>query len=162
MVEQKGKTQVSKTHKKKDLRSILKLLAPIFMAIPALGILFWTFFFTSNLLENWAEASLVKTGNQITEKTTQFLQTAAVSADYNATWIETNMATATFVADFYKITHKQMSHFPYFKLIYFGDNKGNHWLNKMDPDGSVRSRVIERLDGNRSPPPFFLQPHHHQ
>ncbi|MEO5350421.1 MAG: hypothetical protein H7836_12345 [Magnetococcus sp. YQC-3] len=131
---------------KNDLGSLLKLMAPILVAIPAVTILLWTFYFTSSQLEQWARDSLGKIGNQVIEKTVNFLDSASFSADYNATWTATHENPKTFAADFHQIARKQMDHFPHFRLIYFGDRAGNHWLNKKDPDGQVRTRVIERLD----------------
>ncbi len=130
---------------KKDLGSYFKLLAPVLVAIPALSILFLTFFFTSNQLNQWAKFSLRKTGQQVIEKTVDFLHSADLSAHYNATWIASQSFSDTFASDYYTIAKTQMFHYPHFQLIYFGDKNGNHWLNKRDPDDVVRARVIERL-----------------
>ena len=134
------------SEKKEELKSLLKLIAPILVAVPAIGVLLWTLHISNNLLAGWAESSLVKAGNQAIEKTVNFREKAAFSADYNASWVESNLAAPTFAEDFHKIAKKQMDTFPYFKLIYFGDNKGNHWLNKRESDGTIRTRTIERLD----------------
>ncbi|MBF0399482.1 MAG: hypothetical protein HQL90_01800 [Magnetococcales bacterium] len=137
---------MSQPGEQKSLGGLLKLLAPLLVAIPAVAILSWTFYFTSNQLEQWAESSLDKIGEQVIEKTENFLNSAAFSADYNATWIAANANTEKFTEHFYQMAQKQMAHFPHYKLIYFGDQSGNHWLNKRDPDGKLRARVVQRLD----------------
>ncbi|MBF0423781.1 MAG: cache domain-containing protein, partial [Magnetococcales bacterium] len=131
---------------KSDLRARVRLLAPLLVAVPALVILYLTFHFTSSQLRQWAEFNLKKTGQQIVEETKNFLNSADLSANYNAVWIAANQSSKTFAADFHKIARAQMDYFPYFQLIYFGDHGGNHWLNKKDPDGVLRTRLIERLD----------------
>ncbi|MBF0161176.1 MAG: hypothetical protein HQL88_02710 [Magnetococcales bacterium] len=126
--------------------SLIQLLAPLLVAVPALAILLWTFYVTSEQLGRWAESSLGKIGDQIIEKTENFLFSASFSADFNAAWIARAADTEHFSSDFHQIAYQQMGHFPQFRLIYFGDQQGNHWLNKRDPDGVVRTRLIRRLD----------------
>lgn len=47
---------------------------------------------------------------------------------------------------FERTSRKQLSLFPYFGLIYQGDEQGNHWLNKREQDGTLHVRVITRKE----------------
>ncbi|MEO5340676.1 MAG: methyl-accepting chemotaxis protein [Magnetococcus sp. MYC-9] len=51
-----------------------------------------------------------------------------------------------FLEMFNRTTRGQLNLFPYFGLVYYGDQQGNHWLNKREQDGTIHVRVITRKD----------------
>ncbi|MEO5332946.1 MAG: hypothetical protein H7839_13055 [Magnetococcus sp. YQC-5] len=128
------------------MNNLRQFLIPLLVAAPALLVLLGTFHSASKQLEEGAAANLVNVGHKILEKTESFLDQAAYSADFNASWIAANLGSASFVQDFYATAHKEKSYFPHFGLIYYGDEQGNQWMYKQDPDGVSRIRIIERLE----------------
>ncbi|MBF0589213.1 MAG: hypothetical protein HQL53_08800 [Magnetococcales bacterium] len=132
--------------RKAKLFALLKTMAPVLVAIPAVLVLFWTFRFAGEQLETWAENGLEELGQKILTKTERLLNTAHFSVDLNASWIESNLGQEKFGPGFYQLGRKEMGHFSHFGLIYYGDQGGHHWLTRRDPDQSIRQRIIERLD----------------
>lgn len=136
-----------KNSNSKSLTDILRVVAPILVTLLVLIILYATFRFAGNQMEQGAKTALGKVGEKILKMTETLLDQAAFSADFNADWLG-----AYFVADdgfkttFNKIASNEIHHFDHFGLIYFGDTTGNHWMHKLDDDGSGLLRVIERLD----------------
>ncbi|MBF0161732.1 MAG: methyl-accepting chemotaxis protein [Magnetococcales bacterium] len=49
-----------------------------------------------------------------------------------------------FLNTFNRTSRGQLELFPYFGLVYYGDQQGNHWLNKREQDGTIHVRVITR------------------
>ena len=130
----------------KGLQDYLKLFAPALVVVLALGVMFWTFYFSEKQLESAAKSALAEMGGKILQKTAAFLKPAAISTDFNAVWLSTMYQHEGFAAGFHKTARQQMRHFPHFGLIYFGDTRGNHLSTKREPNGDIRFRITKRLD----------------
>ncbi|MBF8273876.1 MAG: Adenylate/guanylate cyclase protein [Magnetococcales bacterium] len=123
-----------------------QFLVPILVAIPAVLVLLVVFHVASQQMKDGAEATLANIGDRIVEKTENFLESPEYTVDFNTEWVAANLDNKDFINHFYLTANKEKKHFSSFGLIYYGDEGGNHWLYKQDPDGISRLRIIERLD----------------
>ncbi|MBF0186905.1 MAG: hypothetical protein HQL50_03165 [Magnetococcales bacterium] len=97
-------------------------------------------------LRDSAESSMAQVGRAVLVKTGNYLDAASQVVRQNDVYINTILNDRSFLDDFQKMTRKQIDLFPYLGLIYYGDERGNHWLNKRERDGTVRMRTISRLN----------------
>lgn len=122
-------------------------LLPVLVAIPAVLVLLAVFGVSSRQMKEGAEANVAGIGVKIVEKAEDLLRSAAYTVDLNTEWVASNWDhNKDFAIDFYSFANRENRHYPAFNLIYYGDEKGNHWLHKHDPDKVSRLRIIERLD----------------
>ncbi|MBF0582723.1 MAG: hypothetical protein HQL80_00665 [Magnetococcales bacterium] len=96
--------------------------------------------------EMTAQGTLANSGRQVSDKIFSFLNSAVSVVQLNAHLFQFNNTEAAFLEHFNRITWKELTTYPQFKLIYYGDEQGNHWLNKRERDASIRTRVLRRLD----------------
>ncbi|MEO5362095.1 MAG: ATP-binding protein [Magnetococcus sp. DMHC-8] len=134
------------TQATRAIRAFFRTLLPVSMAIPALLVLLGAFHLSDRQLEEWAEMGLVHSGGELIEKIENLLDQTAHSADFNAAWIESNYGNPGFEQVFFDTSSQEIRAYPYFALVYFGDERGNHWVNRPDTAGTPRLRLIERLD----------------
>ena len=103
-------------------------------------------------IEDLAEVVMTRISERVLEKTSHYLASAANLARLNAAILQTPGADSgeedgrLFLEAFNRATRQQLTLFPYIGLVYLGDEQGNHWLNKREQDGTIRTRVIRRLD----------------
>ncbi|MEO5363860.1 MAG: methyl-accepting chemotaxis protein [Magnetococcus sp. DMHC-8] len=93
-----------------------------------------------------ARNTLTNTGHQVADKIFGFLNSAAAVVQLNAHLFQMDNTGEAFLQHFNRITWKELTTYSQFKLIYYGDEQGNHWLNKRERDASIRARVLQRLD----------------
>ncbi|MEO5341180.1 MAG: methyl-accepting chemotaxis protein [Magnetococcus sp. MYC-9] len=104
-----------------------------------------TFIAISGILEQTAQAAMAS-GSRLAVKSVQsFLDAAANAVRINAAMLQETVGDGGFLRTFQAVTREQLTSHPHFSLIYFGDEGGNHWLNKREEDGKLRSRTIRRL-----------------
>lgn len=96
--------------------------------------------------EMTAQSTLANSGRQVADKIFSFLNSAVSIIQLNAHLFQFGHGEETFLEHFNRITWKELATHPQFKLIYYGDEQGNHWLNKRERDASIRSRMLRRLD----------------
>ncbi|MEO5349184.1 MAG: methyl-accepting chemotaxis protein [Magnetococcus sp. YQC-3] len=117
----------------------------LLIGLPMLALTSLTFLTTTGILEETAQASMAS-GSRLAVKSVQnFLDDAADAVQLNAVLLQHEGNKEDFLARFQAFTHQQLTAHPHFSLIYFGDETGNHWLNKREEDGKLRTRVIRRL-----------------
>ncbi|MEO5339835.1 MAG: methyl-accepting chemotaxis protein [Magnetococcus sp. MYC-9] len=96
--------------------------------------------------EMTAQTTLANTGRQVADKISGFLNAASSVVQWNAHLFQFDPAGEPFLEQFNRITWKELMVYPQFGLIYYGDEQGNHWLNKRERDASIRTRVLRRID----------------
>ncbi|MBF0097466.1 MAG: hypothetical protein HQM04_08250 [Magnetococcales bacterium] len=95
--------------------------------------------------EEAAHATLTHIGRRTVEKIVGFLYPAAAIVQLNAHFLAQE-SDNQFLERFNHLTWRQLALYPQFSLVYFGDRQGNHWLNKRERDGTIRTRMVQRLD----------------
>lgn len=129
-----------------NLEDRVKLFIPLLIIIPALLVLFLTFVFAEKQLESSAESSLIDIGSKLMSKVENYLHPASISVDINASLLESVYGQDGMARGFHDMAKREIAHYPHLGLIYFGDTKGNHWLNKNETNDIVSLRIIKRLD----------------
>ncbi|MBF0183778.1 MAG: hypothetical protein HQM06_05215 [Magnetococcales bacterium] len=100
---------------------------------------------SSRAAEESAYFTLTQIGRRTVEKIKEFLYPSAAIVQLNA-HLFASENEKQFLERFNQLTLRQLTLYPQFSLIYFGDKQGNHWLNKRERDGTIRTRVVQRLD----------------
>nr|WP_193771280.1 methyl-accepting chemotaxis protein [Candidatus Magnetaquicoccus inordinatus] len=100
---------------------------------------------SSRSAEEAAHATLNHIGRRTVEKIVGFLSPAAAIVQLNAHLLALE-SESQFLHRFNQLTWRQLALYPQFSLVYFGDRQGNHWLNKRERDGTIRTREVHRLD----------------
>ncbi|MBF0400517.1 MAG: methyl-accepting chemotaxis protein [Magnetococcales bacterium] len=117
----------------------------ILIGLPIVPLTLLTYWAISGILESSAQSSMAS-GSRLAVKSVQsFLDAAANAVRLNAIFLQDAGESEEFLDKFHKLTQEEMSAHSHFSLIYFGDEAGNHWLNKRGEDGKLRTRVVRRL-----------------
>jgi methyl-accepting chemotaxis protein len=95
--------------------------------------------------EEAAHSTLTHIGRRTVEKIVGFLYPAAAIVQLNA-YLLAQESGNQFLERFNHLTWPQLALYPQFSLVYYGDRRGNHWLNKRERDGTIRTRTVQRLD----------------
>ncbi|MBF0186664.1 MAG: hypothetical protein HQL50_01930 [Magnetococcales bacterium] len=95
-----------------------------------------------------SRTTMERTSRRTLDKTVDFLETAANVVRVNQGLLHPKRTHALnhYLPHFNSVTWNQLVTHDHFSLIYYGDEQGNHWVNKRERDGSIRTRVIRRLD----------------
>ncbi|MEO5348690.1 MAG: methyl-accepting chemotaxis protein [Magnetococcus sp. YQC-3] len=97
-----------------------------------------------------AQVTLRNTGRQVVDKIFSFFDSASSVVQMNAHLFQFDVGDESFLESFNRITWKELTVYNQFSLIYYGDEQGNHWLNKRDRDATIRARTLRRLDDSPS------------
>lgn len=139
------------THRTVRLRYILPVVFFLLVSVVALLIIFIMQRSVTTSIETLAEVVMTRVSQRVLERTRNYLESAANVVQMNAVVLQRNPAHSEgdeqeFLAVFNRTTRKQLELFPHFGLVYQGDEKGNHWLNKREQDGTIHVRVITRKE----------------
>ena len=133
------------------LRLVLPIVFFLLISVVAMLIIFIMQRSVTSSIETLAKVVMTRVSQRVMENTSHYLESAASVVQMNAMVlqkepIQTEEEDRAFLAFFDRTSRKQLNLFPYFGLIYQGDHKGNHWLNKREQDGTIHERVITRKD----------------
>ncbi|MBF0462325.1 MAG: methyl-accepting chemotaxis protein [Magnetococcales bacterium] len=133
------------------LRHFLPIVFCLLIGTVSLLIIFITHRSATHSIESLAEEVMTRVSQRVVEKTSYYLDSAAQAVQMNATVWQRGLRGAakeeqTFLEFFNRTSREQLTLFPYFGLVYYGDQQGNHWLNKREQDGTIHVRVITRKD----------------
>ncbi len=117
----------------------------VLIGVPMLALTMIAFMTISGILDETARSTMAGSSRLAVKSVENFLDDAADAVRLNAIFFQEEKAAEPFLAAFRAFTQEQMASHPDFSLIYFGDEAGNHWLNKREEDGTQRIRVIHRL-----------------
>ena len=96
--------------------------------------------------EEMARSVMTRVGRETAVSTNTFMNTAAQSVRLTRDLIDFQGNNGLEKKSFNRITRTQLLLNPHFSLLYVGDTLGNSWLNKREQDGSIRTRLLKRLD----------------
>ncbi|WP_130472037.1 methyl-accepting chemotaxis protein [Candidatus Magnetaquicoccus inordinatus] len=128
------------------LRKTVPFLLPTLIAAPAIAVILIAYSMAMNNIHTLSHDTLQQGSNKVMDRITAFLDAAAYTVAINATFIAAERSDHDFKSAFANLSETEIKRHPYFRLIYFGDMQGNHLLHKVEENGSVRMRVIERLN----------------
>ncbi|MEO5363382.1 MAG: methyl-accepting chemotaxis protein [Magnetococcus sp. DMHC-8] len=133
------------------LRIFLPVIFCLLIGVVALLIIFITHRSATASIRSLAEEVMTRVSQRVVDKTSHYLDSAAHAVRMNATVWQKDRARSGgdangFLDFFYRTSREQLRLFPYFGLVYYGDQQGNHWLNKREQDGTIHVRVIARKD----------------
>ncbi|MBF0445549.1 MAG: hypothetical protein HQL68_08155, partial [Magnetococcales bacterium] len=112
-------------------------------------ILISSFVTSSKSVNQLAQEVLVKIGEGTLDKSINYLETAAKLVRVNTALFNPDENGNIELDTFNQITREEILTYPQFSLVYFGNEKGNHWLNKPTSQGNISTRVIKRLDDSK-------------
>ncbi|MEO5349815.1 MAG: methyl-accepting chemotaxis protein [Magnetococcus sp. YQC-3] len=131
------------------LRLFLPIVFCLLIALVSLLIIFIVNRSATSSIESLAGDVMTRVSQRVVDKTSHYLDSAAQAVQMNAVSWQRGAEQADggrFLEFFNRTSREQLQLFPYFGLIYYGDEQGNHWLNKREQDGTVHVRVIARKD----------------
>ena len=139
------------THRTVRLRYVLPVVFFSLVSVVAMLILFIMQRSVTTSIETLAEAVMTRVSQRVLEQTRTYLESAANVVQMNAEVLQRNPTHSAedeqeFLEIFNRTTRKQLELFPHFGLVYQGDEKGNHWLDKREQDGTIHVRVITRKE----------------
>ncbi|MBF0588821.1 MAG: hypothetical protein HQL53_06825 [Magnetococcales bacterium] len=127
------------------LRTFLRWTLPVLVGVPALAIILTSYFRANSHLDDMARQTLFRVGQGAVEQTRRYLDSAASSVEINALLFSLPRDRQEFRTLFNRVTRQEMQLYSHYDLVYYGNARGHHWLNKRDHDGVVRTRLINRL-----------------
>ncbi|MBF0402150.1 MAG: methyl-accepting chemotaxis protein [Magnetococcales bacterium] len=133
------------------LRIFLPIIFCLLIGVVSLLIIFITHRSATRSIESLATDVMTRVSQRVVDKTSFYLDSAAYMVQMNANaWQRGQQEAAAvgqnFLELFDRTSREQLSLFPYFGLVYYGDQQGNHWLNKREQDGTIHMRVITRKE----------------
>lgn len=128
------------------LRVALPAFFTLFLLLTGSSIFFVSYYFSTKSLEAVSFEYLGQTGETVVERTVNHLTPAANIADINAHYFNGENFQENFLLAFNIITIPQFISYPQLALVYYGDKQGNFWMNGRDPDWSISTQIINRLD----------------
>ncbi|MBF0110039.1 MAG: hypothetical protein HQL76_12775 [Magnetococcales bacterium] len=96
--------------------------------------------------EKMAATVMTRVGRETAGNTKNFLDTAARSVRLIAGLLVRDHVEGLTRERFNMVTRGYLMEHPHVSLIYLGDRNGNNWLNKREHDGTLRTRILRRLD----------------
>jgi methyl-accepting chemotaxis protein len=137
------------------LRNFLPLIFCVLIAAVSFLIIFITHRSATSSIEVLAGEVMTRVSQRVVERTNAYLDSAAHAVRMNATsWLRGPGMSAeeeqTFLPFFNRTSRAQLQMFPYFGLVYYGDEQGNHWLNKRENDGTIHVRLINRKEDSEA------------
>ncbi|MEO5330711.1 MAG: methyl-accepting chemotaxis protein [Magnetococcus sp. YQC-5] len=100
--------------------------------------------------EEAAQTTLTRISQQAMSKILGFLHPASTIVQLNAHQLQFGSGQEPFVDWLNRFTWKELGIYSQFSLVYYGDEQGNHWLNKRERDGAIRMRVVRRLEDSQA------------
>ena len=128
------------------LREILPIVLPLAIGLPATIVMIVVFSIGFNHLDKMVKRQMEQSSQHIIQQTLAYLDSTANIARLNASLFKGSPDNPGSLDDFERITREEMESNPHFDLVYVGDEKGNHWLNKREMDNKIHTRTIRRLD----------------
>lgn len=117
----------------------------LLIGVPMVALTLLTYWTISGILESTAQSAMAS-GSRLAVKSVQsFLDAAANAVRLNVVFFQEEQQDDLFLKKFQTLTQEEMASHPHFSLIYYGDETGNHWLNKREEDGTLRTRIVRRL-----------------
>jgi len=113
-----------------------------------LFIIFLNYYSTKTSLSAIADDLMTKISEHALEKTLNHLGPAGMLVKLNSMVSDDNIFEAKFNNRIEEFTIKQLMCFPQFAMVNFGDEKGNFWMTKRMPDGTVSTKIIHRTDSS--------------
>ncbi|WP_130471954.1 methyl-accepting chemotaxis protein [Candidatus Magnetaquicoccus inordinatus] len=133
------------------LRNFLPIIFCVLIASVSFLIIFITQRSATSSIEALAGEVMTRVSQRVVERTSAYLQSAAQAVRMNATSWQRSATVSEqeeqqFLQFFNRTSREQLQMFPYFGLVYYGDQQGNHWLNKREHDGTIHVRLIQRKE----------------
>ncbi len=143
--------QAAATYRRVPLRHFLPIIFCLLIGVVSLLIIFITHRSATTAIGALAEEVMTRVSQRVVDKTSRYLDSAALAAQMNATAWQGGQPGVTggnpaFLDLFNRSSREQLTLFSYFGLVYYGDEQGNHWLNKREQDGTIHMRVITRKE----------------
>ncbi|MEO5362042.1 MAG: methyl-accepting chemotaxis protein [Magnetococcus sp. DMHC-8] len=117
----------------------------VLIGVPMLVLTVIAFVTVSGIMEETARSSMASSSRLSVKSVQNFLDDAADAVRLNAVFFRDKGDDEGFLDTFRAFTREEMVSHPHFSLIYFGDEAGNHWLNKREENNRLHTRVIRRL-----------------
>lgn len=139
------------SHRTVRLRIFLPIIFCLLIGLVSLLIIFITNQAATQSIGALAEEVMTRVSQRVVDKTSSYLDATANAVEMNATvWQRGPTGPVgeerAFLEFFNRTSREQLTLYPYFGLVYYGDEQGNHWLNKREQDGTIHVRVITRKD----------------
>ncbi|MBF0185501.1 MAG: methyl-accepting chemotaxis protein [Magnetococcales bacterium] len=133
------------------LRNFLPVIFCLLIAMVSFLIIFITQRSATSSIEVLAGEVMTRVSQRVVERTNAYLDSAAQAVRMNAAaWQRAGKGAEQeeqqFLTFFNRTSREQLQMFPYFGLVYYGDQQGNHWLNKREQDGTIHVRLINRKE----------------
>ncbi|MBF0184111.1 MAG: methyl-accepting chemotaxis protein [Magnetococcales bacterium] len=127
------------------LRKMVPFLLPTLISGPVIMVILIAYYLAMGNIQKVSHDTLQQGSGKVMDRLTAFLDSAAYTVALNASIIAAEREENHFKESFTNLAAIESQRHPYFRLIYFGDAQGNHWLHKSDEQGNMRVRIIQRL-----------------
>lgn len=150
------KKSIPNLNKKKVGSGIIRLqfalpaFFTLFLLLTGATIFSFNYVLPRKYLEEIATEYIKKTGTTVLNKTINHLAPAYKMVELNGEQLKPKNFSKTTFETFNILTIPQFRNNPQFALIYLGTEEGNFYMNGLDPNGSISTQVITRLDNSES------------
>ena len=138
--------QSSPGNKRIRLKAALPSAFIILICFTGLLIIFLNYFLSSSSLRYVADNYIVQASKHLQEKTHNHLAAVEQVLKVNSRLLTPGEMGEDYFQSFNKVTVKEVHTFPQIALAYFGDTEGNFWMNARNPDGTISTQHVQRLD----------------
>jgi len=116
------------------------------ITMTTLFIIFLNYYSTKQSVYAIADDLMTKISEHALEKTLNHLGPAGKLVKLNALSSDGEIFSSDFNERMESFTKQQLKCFPQFSMVNFGNERGDFWMTKRMPNGTVSTKIVKRLD----------------
>jgi len=128
------------------VRITLPVIFITLITATTLFIIFLNYYSTKQSVYAIADDLMTKISEHALEKTLNHLGPAGKLVKLNALSSDGGIFSSDFNKKIEDFTRQQLKCFPQFSMVNFGNERGDFWMTKRMPNGTVSTKIVTRLD----------------
>ncbi|MBF0451348.1 MAG: hypothetical protein HQK75_11650 [Candidatus Magnetomorum sp.] len=128
------------------VRITLPVIFITLITMTTLFIIFLNYYSTKQSVYAIADDLMTKISEHALEKTLNHLGPAGKLVTLNALSSDGDIFSSDFNPRIESFTKQQLKCFPQFSMVNFGNERGDFWMTKRMPNGTVSTKIVKRLD----------------
>jgi adenylate cyclase len=149
-VEKKGGALMEETKRRSGGKWRVRITLPVIfitlITATTLFIIFLNYYSTKQSVSAIADDLMTKISEHALEKTLNHLGPAGKLVRLNALSSDGGIFSSDFNKKIEDFTRQQLKCFPQFSMVNFGNERGDFWMTKRMPNGTVSTKIVTRMD----------------
>jgi len=140
--------EIKKSGGKWRVRITLPVIFITLITMTTLFIIFLNYYSTKQSVYAIADDLMTKISEHALEKTLNHLGPAGKLVKLNSLSSDGEIFSSDFNQRIESFTKQQLKCFPQFSMVNFGNERGDFWMTKRMPNGTVSTKIVKRLDSS--------------